>query len=171
MPKTREQKEQLLKSYEESLKKVKSIILTKFSGLKTKNLFELKDELLKKGINYKVIKNRIFNLALKGKKIEIPSEILDEPLALAFSIEDEIEPAKIIYNFTKENDKLEILGALTDGKFVTPDKIKALALLPGRQELYARLIRAINAPRYRLLNSLTYNPRVLINILHSQINK
>ena len=169
MPKTRQQKEQLVANYTDKLARVKSIVLTKFSSFKTKNLFELRDRLLKKGIEYKVIKNRLFNIALKNKKIEIPSEILDEPLALAFSDDDEIEPAKIIYNFAKENNKLEILGGIMEDKFVDVDKINALAILPGREELYARLVGAIQMPEYRLINALTYNQRALINILKSQL--
>ena len=169
MPKTRQQKEQLVANYTDKLARVKSIVLTKFSSLKTKNLFELRDRLLEKGIEYKVIKNRLFNIALKNKKIEIPSEILDEPLALAFSDDDEIEPAKIIYNFAKENNKLEILGGIMEDKFVDVDKINALAILPGREELYARLVGAIQMPEYRLINALTYNQRALINILKSQL--
>lgn len=170
MPKTKEQKSQLLADYKDNLKKVKAIVLTKFSSLKTKKLFELKDQLFEKEIDYKVIKNRIFNIALKEQGIEIPSEILDEPLALAFSYNDEIEPAKIIYNFAKENERLEILGGISNKKFLDAVTIKTLALLPGREDLYARLVRVINTPRYKLIGALKYNQIALVNIL-SQIKK
>jgi len=165
VPKTRKEKEQLVKDYTEKLAMVKSIILTDFSGLKTKNLSELRNKLFEKGIDYQVVKNRLLLLALKDQKIEIPSEILDRPLALAFSYEDEIAPTKIIYNFAKENEKLEILGGIIDKKFVEPDKIKTLALLPSQEDLYNRLIVSLNMPRYRLIHLLTANQYKLIYIL------
>ena len=170
MAKTREQKEKLLTSYKEDLKKVKSIILTSFSGLKSKNLFELKDQLYEKGIDYKVVKNRILGLALKEQGIEIPEEYMDKPLALAFSFEDEIEPAKIIYNFARENENLEILGGIQDKKFLQAVDVQALALLPGKEELYARIIGAINAPAYRLINALTQNQTKLVYILKNYLD-
>jgi large subunit ribosomal protein L10 len=171
MRRTRPQKEQLVSDYIEKLKKTKSVILTSFSGLKTKNLFELKDKLFEKGIDFKVVKNRILNLALKGQGIEIPVALLDKPLALAFSYKDEIEPAKIIYDFSKENENLEILGGILDKDFIDVEKIKSLAMLPSREELYLRLVNTINAPKYRLLNVLTQNQIKLIYMLKAQISK
>jgi len=165
MPKTRQQKEQMLSDYEEKLQKAKAIVFTTLVGLKTKDLFGLKNQLFEKGIDFKVVKNRLLEMVLKNHKIKTPSEISDKPLALAFSYEDEITPTKIIYNFAKENEKLEILGGIIDKKFVEPDKIKTLALLPSREDLYSRLIVSLNMPRYRLINLLTVNQYKLIYIL------
>jgi large subunit ribosomal protein L10 len=171
MRRTRAQKEQLVSDYIEKLKKAKSVIFTSFSGLKTKSLFELKDKLFEKKIDFKVVKNSLLNLALKGEGINIPSEILDRPLALAFSSDDEVEPAKLIYDFAKENENLEILGGILDRNFADVEKIKSLAMLPSREELYFRLINTINAPKYRLLNVLTQNQIKLIYMLKAQISK
>lgn len=171
MPKTREQKEQLLQDYNEGLKKAQAIILVDFSMVKSKDLFRLKDALYEKRIDFKVVKNKILNLALKDQKIEIPSEILDHPLGLAFSDKDEIEPAKIIYEFTKENDKLEILGGILNREFTDGGKITALAMLPSREELYFRFLGALNAPKFRLLNALTQNQNKLIYLLKTYLNQ
>jgi len=165
MSKSREKKEQIVQDYLKRLEKSKSVILTNFSGLKTKNLLKLKDQLSEKGINLKVVKNRLLLLALQDQGIEIPTEILDQPLALAFSSQDEIEPAKIIWQFSQENENLEILGGIFDKKFVEAEKIKVLAMLPSREELYARLVGSINAPKFRLLNVLNQNQRNFIYIL------
>lgn len=171
MRRTKAQKQQIIADYLEKLKKAESVILTSFSGLKTKSLFELKDRLFEKEIEYKVVKNRLLSLALKDQKIEIPSEILDKPLALAFSYQDEIEPAKIIHDFAKENENLEILGGIQNREFIAPEKIKALALLPSREELYLRLIGSLNMPKLKLLNILSQNQRSLVNILKHHLTQ
>lgn len=165
MPKTRKEKEQLVADYEEKLGQSKSIVFTTFSGLKTQALNELKNQLFEKGFSYGVAKNRLLQRVLKDQKIEIPSEILDKPLFLVFSSQDEISPAKIVFKFSKDNEALVILGGLIDKEFVDAEKVKTLALLPSREELLAKLLNVINSPRIRLQNVLTINQRKLLFLL------
>lgn len=162
--KTRQQKEQIVQDYVEKLKKAKSVILASFLGLKTKDLFKLKTQLTQKA-DFKIVKNKLLGLALKMEKIEIPEEILDKPLALAFSCEDEMTAAKIIYDFAKENEGLEIFGGIQDKEFVEAEKIKILAMLPSHEELHARLVFSLSAPKSKLLNILTQNQNKLIYLL------
>jgi len=165
MPKTRVQKEQLLAELKDKLSKMQSVVLTSFCHLKSRALFELRDNLSAQGIDYKVVKNNLLKIALASQKLTIPDEILDQPLALAFSYQDEVEPAKIIYQFAQNNEGFRILGGLINGQFNQPEQIRALALLPSRKELYCRLINSLNFPRHFLLYVLTFNQRKLTQIL------
>lgn len=169
MPKTKEQKEKIVKDLEDRFSKIKMAILTDFSGLKTKEISELRDKLGEKGIDYKVVKNTLLNLALASSKIEIPDEILEKPIAIAFGYKEEIEPCKIIFNFAKEHENLEILGGIEKNNFIDVEKIKSLAILPSHEELYARLIGSLNSPKFRLLNVLSQNQRKLIYILNQYL--
>jgi large subunit ribosomal protein L10 len=171
MPKTRAQKEKLLQNYQEIATKAKAIIFAGFSGLKTRALFELRDKLFSQQIKSQVVKNRVFALALRESHQEIPQEILDQPLLVVYSFEDEIMPAKLVYEFSRENDKLQILGGLVDKNFSDREKIKALALLPSREELVMRLVSAIQSPRWRFLTLLRANQIKLIHILKEKMAK
>ena len=170
MAKSRAQKEKLLSNYEEVIRRAKSIILSDFAGLKTKPLFQLRDKLFEKNLKCEVVKNRILNLALKKEKLAIPEEILDKQLLLTYSYDDEIEPAKLTFEFSRENNKLQILGGISEKSFVEAEKIKVLAQLPGRDELLARLTSVINAPRAKFIYALKYNQIMLINILRTKLN-
>ena len=167
--KTREQKSQLISSYEEILENHKSIILTDFSGLKTKPLFEFKNRLFENQMKYLVVKNRLFKIVLDKLKLEIPQEILDKPLGIVFGGQDEILPTKLAFDFSKENENLKIEGGILDSKFIDEAAVKSFALIPSKEELYIRLIGAINAPRVRFINALKYNPIMLINILKQRL--
>lgn len=164
MRKTKEEKREIVKDLIERLSKIKMALLVNYQGLKTKEISELREALSEKGIDFKVVKNTLLRLALKERKIEMPPEILDKPLALVFAYEDEIEPSKIVYEFSKEHENLEIFGGI-DGHFIDLEKIKSWALLPSRQELYFRLRESLIAPKFKLLNLLTYNQKKMISIL------
>lgn len=172
---TRQQKEQLVSKVTEQLENSKAVLLVNFSGLKVKEERELKKKLREsakrgsadsgQGIAFEVIKNTLFKIALKNTKIELDEKLLDQPIALIWSAEDEVMPAKITVDFAKEAEKLQLVGGIIDKKFVDTDMIKQLAALPSREELYAKLVSTLNAPIHRLVNVLQGNLRSLVFIL------
>lgn len=162
---TRSQKEQLVAKVTDQLEKSKAVLLVNFSGLKVNKERELKKKLRGQGIGFEVIKNTLFKIALKNAQIDIDKTLLDQPLALILSAEDEVAPAKITVGFAKEAEKLQLVGGIIDKKFVDSSIIKQLAALPSREELYGRFVGALNAPMYRLMNVLQGNLRSLVYIL------
>lgn len=162
---TRIQKEQLVTKVTEQLEKSKAVLMVNFSGLKVNEERELKKKLREQGIAFEVIKNTLFKIALKKTKIDVDEKLLDQPIALIWSAEDEVAPAKITVNFAKEAEKLQLVGGIIDKKFVDVDEIFQLAALPGRAELYAKLVGTLNAPLTRLVNVLQGNLRSLVYIL------
>jgi len=169
---TRLQKEQLVSEMSESLSKAKTAVLINFQGLKVKEIQDLKKKLKEKGIGFQIIKNSLFKIALKKNDLKVDDSILDQPLAVIWGLEDEVEPAKLIVEFGKTAEALEIVGGIVNKSYADQSIIKQLALLPSRQELYAKLVGSLNAPMYRLVSVLQGNLRSLVYILKQYgINK
>lgn len=162
---TRTQKEQLVSEMTESMERSKAIILVNYSGLKNKEIEKLKNNLREQGIGFQITKNTLFKIALKNVGLSIEDSLLDQPVAIIWGQEDEIAPAKIAVNFGKVAEKLQIIGGIINKDFADENMIKQLAALPGREELYAKLVGTLNAPMYRLVNALQGNLRSLVYIL------
>lgn len=167
---TRNQKEQLVAGMNESLAKVKTAVLINFQGLKVKEIQDLKKKLKEKGIGFQIIKNSLFKISLKNANLKIDNSILDQPLAVVWGLEDEVEPAKLIVDFGETAEKMKIIGGIVNQNFADEAVIKQLAALPGRQELYAQLVGSLNAPMYRLVSVLQGNLRSLVYILDQYKN-
>ncbi|TSC93764.1 MAG: large subunit ribosomal protein L10 [Candidatus Berkelbacteria bacterium Athens1014_28] len=170
MAKTRAQKEEILEKISQNLKGKKSVIVG-YSGLAVKEMEKLRNSLEEKGVGFFVVKNTLVKIALKGEKITIDDEILEKPIAMAFS-NDEVASAKEIKNFSKEHEKLEIYGGIIENQFVPTSTISALALLPSREELIAKIVGTIAAPLSGFVNVLSGNIRGLVSVLNQyQLSK
>ena len=163
MAKTRAQKEAMLQELDQNFKAKKAVIVD-YRGLSVFEMEELRNLLEQKGIKFGVIKNTLAKIALKNSDIAIGNEILTKPLAIAFS-DDEVTPAKEIKNYSREHEKLEILGGIIEKEFVPVTTINSLALLPSREESYAKLVGSIAAPISGMVNVLAGNLRGLASIL------
>jgi len=161
----RADKELLVKDMVNGLENAKTVVLVNYQGLKVKEIYDLKKKLFEAGIQFQIVKNTLFKIALKEKGIEVEANLLDQPVAAVWGLTDEIVPAKIAVEFTKSAEKLEILGAIVNGRFADVTTVKQLAALPGRDELYAKLVGTLNAPMSRLVNALQGNLRSLVYIL------
>lgn len=162
---TRAQKEEQVRKMTESMDKSKSIILVNYQGLKNNEIETLKKNLREEGIGFQITKNTLFKIALKNAGLSIEDSLLDQPVAIIWGAEDEVTPSKITVNFGKISEKLQIIGGIINNKFADENTIKQLAALPGREELYAKLVGTLNAPMYRLVNALQGNLRSLVYIL------
>lgn len=125
------------------MKEAKLILLTEYRGINVADVTEIRSKLRKVNAQYSVIKNNITRRALAECKIEGLDEQLVGPVAVVMSNEDYLEPSKIIYEFSKENDFYKIKGGVIDGKVVSAEEIITLAKLPSRQTLIAQLAGAL----------------------------
>ncbi len=162
---TRVQKEEHVKKMTESMDKSKAIILVNYQGLKNKEVETLKKNLREQGIGFQITKNTLFKIALKNAGLTLDEALLDQPVAIIWGAEDEVTPSKITVNFKKEAEKLQVIGGIINKNFADENTIKQLAALPGREELYVKLVGTLNAPMYRLVNALQGNLRSLVYIL------
>lgn len=161
----RADKEQLVKDMTDSLASAKTVVLVNYQGLKVKEIQDLKKNLRELGIGFQITKNTLLKIALKNQGITIDDKLLDQPVAAVWGLTDEVVPAKKTVEFGKTAERLEIIGGLMNGQFVDTNTIKQLAALPGREELYAKLVGTLNAPMSRLVNALQGNLRSLVYIL------
>ena len=152
-------KQAVVAQLKEQLESAKGVVLTSYKGLTVAQDTELRRELREAGVSYHVVKNTMLRIAAKEAGIEGIEEHLEGTTAFAFSTEDAVAPAKVICGFIKKN-KLEDAEVLTvkvgmvEGKVIGVDEVKALAALPSRAELIAKLLGSMNAPISNTVNVL-----------------
>lgn len=167
---TREKKEKLVAEMSGQIEKSKAVVLVNYQGLKHTEIEDLKTKLAEEKISFQVVKNTLFKIALKKANITIDETLLDQPVAVIWGDVDEVNPAKLAVAFGKTAEKLEILGGILNGEFIDLSVVNQLAALPGRDELYAKLVGTLNAPMFRLVNALQGNLRSLVYILDQYKN-
>jgi len=144
---TRKQKEEVLKDLIKNFENAKSVVFSQYQGTNVKNMRELRKRLRGAKVNFKVAKKTLMTLAAKKIGFEqIPDSMMQGPIGLAFSLEDSIAPAKIIHEFGKTAETVKIVGAIFEGKLIEAAEAKAIASLPAREVLLAKLIGCLQAP-------------------------
>ena len=166
MAKTRKQKEKLVKEYADKIEKAKSAVILDYKGLKVKDSEELRGKLLENGSEFVVTKNSLLKLAFKKRGISIPEEYYTKPLAITFSYQDEILGLKEFDIFAKNHQELEVIGGFMGEEYLEADRVNALASLPSKDELYAKVVGTIAAPLSGMVNVLSGNIRGLVNVLN-----
>lgn len=141
-----EQKQQHVDVITEQLKNSVSTILVDYRGLTVAEVTELRKQLRDAGVEFKVYKNTMTRRAADSLGLSELNELLVGPSALAFSNEDVIAPAKIINNFAKEHEALEIKAGVIEGSYVPVEDVKAIASLPSREGLLSMLLSVLQAP-------------------------
>ncbi|MBR6342907.1 MAG: 50S ribosomal protein L10 [Selenomonadaceae bacterium] len=152
-------KQAVVAELKEQMTSAKGAVFTSYRGLTVAQDTELRRELRAAGVTYRVVKNTMTRIAAKEAGLEGIDEHLEGTTALAFSAEDAVAPAKVICDYIKKN-KLEDAGILTvkvglvEGKVIDASEVKALASLPSREELIAKLLGSMNAPISNTVNVL-----------------
>lgn len=167
---SRDRKEKLLEDLQVLFTDSAASIASNYSGLTGDEITQLRKDLKSKGIRLMVTKNSLVRKALVEAKLEVDEEILDQPVIFAFG-EDEVEVCKNLNEYAKSHEKLKILGGIVRSEKVDEAKIKVLALLPGRDELQAKLVGVIAGPLNGFVNVLAGNMRGLVNVLNQYQEK
>ena len=157
MKMNREQKVRLVAELNKKLQKANAAFLVDYKGLNVKSMSMLRRKLREVNSEMKVVKNRLLKLASKGTHTEHIQDAMTGPSAIIISYEDVIEPAKILVNFSEENEHLKIKKGQVTGKVVDFEKIKQLAKLPGREQLLSQtlgVMKAVPASLVRVLNGV-----------------
>jgi large subunit ribosomal protein L10 len=146
---TRADKEQEITTVSQMVGDAGLVIVTRNKGLTMKEVTALRNDLRKNEAKYKVSKNTLARRALEGTKYEGLKDILTGPTAIATS-KDPIAAARVIYNFTKTNDRLEIVGGASPEGVMDLEKIKFLATLPSLDGLRGKIVGLLQAPGAQL---------------------
>ena len=124
----------------------KSAVLVDYRGLTVEQDTKLRKQLREAGVVYKVYKNTMLHLAFDGTDFSQLDKDLEGPTAIAFGIEDETAPARIINNFAKEAEALEIKSGVVDGEYYDAAGVKVLATIPSKDELISKLLGSLQSP-------------------------
>lgn len=151
----------------------KMTVVANYQGVTVKSLQQLRRDAKQNGTVVKVVKNRLVKKALADStalKATDTSELKDM-LLYAFNAEDEVASAQLLKNFMKQESSMQFVGAISsEGVFVGAEEVKALASLPGKNQLIAGLINTLNAPLNNVMSGLGGNLGSLIQALEAKAN-
>ncbi len=167
----KEQKQQMVSDLKDRLERQKATVFVDYKGLSVKALSSLRSDLRKEGMDMKVAKKTLIDLAIKESGIDdVSTRALEGQVGAVFGYEDESGPAKILKKFKKTNQSLELLGGLLMNDFIDKAGVLSLANMPTKQELLAQFVGTINAPVSGFVRVLGGNLTGLVTVL-SKINK
>ncbi len=145
----REEKAQLLSELNELFSNSEIVVVSHYKGLTVKEVSELRDNIRKVGAGFRVTKNRITRLALKGTNFENLADLFKGSTAIAFA-SDPVSACKACVEFAKTNEKLIIVGGAMGTGVLSTDEINKLASIPSMDELRAKIIGLLQAPGAQL---------------------
>jgi len=141
-----EQKKQFVDEIADKFRDSQSTLLVDYRGLDVAEANELRKQLREANVEFKVYKNTMTRRAAEKAELSDLSDTLVGPTAIAFSNDDVIAPAKILNNFSKEHEALEIKGGVIEGEIASLEQIKELADLPNYDGMVSMLLSVLQAP-------------------------
>ena len=160
-----EKKQQIAEDLRDRFSKSAIIVVTDYNGLDVSAMNDLRRKLRAEEIEYQVVKNTLLIRASEDNDVALIKDFFKGPSAVALSYEDPVAPAKVLTQFAKDNQKLEIKVGVMNGKVLDANAIKALAKLPSREVLLAQLLSALNAVPASFVRTIAEVPRSFVNVL------
>lgn len=165
-----EQKKAIVAELKEQLTGCKGAVITTYKGLTVAQDTALRVELRKAGVSYHVIKNTMTRIAAQESGLDDLVQYLEGTTAMAYSMEDAVAPAKVISEFIKKNNLadqgiLVVKGGIVEGKVVNADEVKAIASLPSKEVLIAKLLGSIQAPLSNTVGVMGSMLRSIVTVL------
>lgn len=167
MSKNQELKKQVVSDIAERIKSAKSVVIADYSGMNVAEVTQLRAKFRAAGVEYVVLKNTLVKRALDELSITGLDEVLNGPSVFAFSMSDEVSGAKIIHEYidADKRDTLHVKAGIVDGTVLDPAAVKALASLPPKEVLVAKLMGTLNAPITNFVGVLSATLRSLVYAL------
>jgi len=160
-----EKKQKITEDLHERFSKSAIVVVADYKGLDVSSMNALRRKLREEDIEFQVAKNTLLIRAAKDTEAALIEDYFKGPSAVAFSYTDPVAPAKILAQFAKDNQKLEIKGGVLKNKVLDVDAIKALAKLPSREVLLGQLLSVLNEVPTSFVRTIAEIPRSLLNVL------
>ncbi len=166
-----EKKIRAVESYKELISNSIAFFITDYKGLSVDEITLIRRKISDVNSKYKVIKNSLFKIAAKGTDCEAIVENLVETNGVVFVYEDVVATAKVLNEIFKENEKFVYKTGIFDGQIIDENSLKALATLPPKEVLQAKLLSLFVAPATNFVNLLAATPRNFLNLLNAYKEK
>ncbi len=164
----KESKHKIVAELHEKLQRAKAVFLADFRGMNVEQATKLRNELRKAEVEYKVVKNTLLDLASQETEAAALTHHYTGPTAVAMTYTDPVAAAKVLSKFAKEQQAtFKLKAGVLSGKSITPLEIQALADLPSREILLARLLGSINAPATNFVGVLAAIPGSFVRVLNA----
>jgi len=163
---TKQQKDDVVSEVSDLLSSAKMTVVAKYQGTTVKALQQLRKDAKASGTKVKVVKNRLVIKALQQNDTfkAADTSALEGMLLYAFNADDEVAPAQALHDFAKTNPSIEFVGAFdAAGSFMGTDDVKALATLPGKNQLIAETVAMLLSPVHDVTNALSGNLHALLD--------
>ena len=162
----KQKKQEIIKNLQDKISRAKSVVFAKYFGIGANEINNLRNKVRESGGEYVVAKKTLLDVAFSKSKIDgIKIREIEGEIATVFGYEDEVAPAKILDEFKKSHESVELMGGVLEDRFIDAEKVKALAKLPSKPELYAKIVGSLNAPISGFVNVLAGNLRGLVTVL------
>ena len=165
------EKEVLIKELTDKFSRAKAVVVSEMGKVDVATVTRLRKKLREGGVEFKVLKNTLAKRAAKGSSVEIISGDFVGPVSVAVSYSDVIAPAKILTDFTKDLETIKLRSAMVEGKKIDVNGIKALAKMPGLQQLRGMLLGMINQPASKLVRTIKEPSNALARVLSAKAAK
>ncbi len=163
-------KKTYIQEMKDFFQKTNSVFVTHYQGLTVKQMDELRSEMRKNGILFKITKNKITKLALEGSKFKKLENLFSGPTAVALS-EDAITSAKILTKFAKTNSNLKIIGGIMEDEPLTVEEVEKIATLPTLDEARAKIVGILATPAQKIMSILLAPGSKIAILAHAKSKK
>jgi len=163
----RSEKEAVVEALADVFSSANGIYLTDFTGMDVTSLTELRRQLKASSASYRIVKNTLARLAIDRSGKETLKEFFQGPTGIVVTFAEDTAPAKLLVDFAKETERPKLKGAFIEGRLFTPDEVTALAALPSRNELLARVVSGVQTPLSGLVSCLSGMFRNLAGVLRA----
>lgn len=165
----RPEKKYLVEAVGSHLDKSKYVYLTNYERITVAETADLRNRLEKEGAEFHVVKNSIFNIAARERNLPDLGEHLEGPVAIVVGGDNPSGVAKILKDYFKEKEKVDLKGGVLEDRALTRDEIEVLAKLPGLEVLRAQLLGLLNQPASMMVQVLAAVPRSMVQVLQAKV--
>lgn len=167
----RTEKEQLVEDLRSDLSQAKSVVLASHVGMDAATVNELRSKYRAEEVTYRVVKNTLIKIAIQDTDMSVISDMFRGPVAIAYSFEDAVSPARVARDFAKDHKGYKIIGAYLEGQRFEEAGVTQLADMPTKDELRAKFLGLLQAVPSKFVRTLNAVPQKMVMVLKAKADK